>query len=110
MLLLALVLACTSNPSKAVQEEAPAETRDGDPDGWSVEEGDCDDANAQGTKSRASASPVKLAPGAPVPTFDDGTTCERSGLGSDDMASAGCDLWNGYTRYSCTSSKAISFR
>jgi hypothetical protein len=44
------------------------------------------------------------------PSFDDGTTCERSGLGSDYMASAGCELWNGYTRYACTASEGVYFR
>jgi hypothetical protein len=43
------------------------------------------------------------------PTFDDGTTCERSGLGSDFMANAWCSLWNGHASYRCTSSEDVYF-
>jgi hypothetical protein len=43
------------------------------------------------------------------PTFDDGSTCERSGLGSDYMANAWCEQWNGYGNYYCTSSEDAYF-
>ncbi len=43
------------------------------------------------------------------PSTDDGTTCERSGLGSDYMANAWCEYWNGHANYYCSSSEQIYF-
>ncbi len=45
----------------------------------------------------------------PAPSTDDGTTCDRSGLGSDYMADAWCDQWNGHANYYCDSSGQIYF-
>ncbi len=44
-----------------------------------------------------------------APTFDDGRTCSRSGLGSDYMANGWCSLWNGYGNYYCTSGGTVYF-
>ncbi len=45
----------------------------------------------------------------PTPSSDDGTTCDRSGLGSDYMANGWCTLWNGHGNYYCDSSGQIYF-
>jgi hypothetical protein len=45
----------------------------------------------------------------PTPSSDDGTTCDRSGLGSDYMAEAWCQQWNGHYYYYCDSSGQIYF-
>jgi len=43
------------------------------------------------------------------PANDDGTTCERAGLGGDYMANAWCDYWNGHADYNCTAAEQIYF-
>ena len=44
-----------------------------------------------------------------LPASDDGTTCERSGLGSTYMANAWCSQWNGHPNYYCDGSEQIYF-
>ena len=43
------------------------------------------------------------------PGSDDGTTCERAGLGSDYMANAWCDYYQGHANYNCTAAEQIYF-
>jgi hypothetical protein len=45
-----------------------------------------------------------------APSSDDGTTCERSGLGSDYMANSWCSPWEGYYYYYCDSSETAYLR
>jgi hypothetical protein len=44
-----------------------------------------------------------------LPSTDDGTTCDGSGLSSDYMADATCDLWNSHANYYCDSNEDIYF-